>query len=231
MRFPLGVIVLALSAVAWSQSQPVTWLIFIDDLHLQFVDTGRLRLVVRAIGRELVRPDGDGCLVRCSGPSCTAGKDAPTTCATLVDWRNATGNGLKEEDQLRYRSDGRLRELIYRAETAVTTADALLGEAPAGRRAALIYISNGYLAEARAADRLSTFAAAAAAKHVRVFPVTVKRVEYDPGRTPSISPAHWQALMNETAGSLEILASNTGGGVIPNPLDGGLAGILPLVGK
>ncbi len=231
MRFPLGVIVLALSAVAWSQSPPVTWLIFIDDLHLQFVDTGRLRLVMRAIGRELVRPEGDGCLVRCSGPSCTAGQAAPTTCATLVEWRGATGNGLKEEDQLRYRSEGRLRELIYRAETSLTTAAALLGEAPAGRGAAVIYISHGYLAEARAADRLSTFAAAAAAKHVRVFPVTFGRVDYNPGRTPSISPAQWQALTNETAGSLEILATNSGGRVVPNPLDGGLAGILPLAGK
>jgi hypothetical protein len=49
---PRGVIVLALSDVAWSQPQPVTWLSFIDDLHLQFVETGRLRSVLRAIGRE-----------------------------------------------------------------------------------------------------------------------------------------------------------------------------------
>jgi len=38
MRAPVAVIALALSAVAWSQSQLVTWLILIDDLHLQFVD-------------------------------------------------------------------------------------------------------------------------------------------------------------------------------------------------
>ena len=104
MRVPVGVIVLALSAVAWSQSQPVTWLILIDDLHLQF---------------------------------------------------------------------------------ALATADALLGEAPAGGRSALIYLSNGYLAEAPAADRLSRLAAAAAAEDVRIFPVTFRRVEYDPMRTPT----------------------------------------------
>jgi hypothetical protein len=231
MRFPAGVIVLALSAAAWSQSQPVTWLIFIDDLHLQFVETGRLRSVLSALGRERALRDGDGCLVRCSGPSCTAGKDPPTTCAALADWRGATGNGLKEEDQLRDLSDGRLRELIYRAQTALATADALLGEAPASGRSALIYLSNGYLAEARAADRLSRLAAAAAAKNVRVFPITFRRVEYDPRRTPTISLEQWQALMNETAGSLAILATKTGGRVVLDPLDGGLAGILPLVEK
>ena len=37
--------------------------------------------------------------------------------------------------------------------------------------------------------------------------------------------------MNETAGSLAILANKTGGRVVPDPLDGGLAGILQLVGK
>ena len=123
MRVPVGVIVLALSAVAWSQSQPVTWLILIDDLHLQF---------------------------------------------------------------------------------ALATADALLGEAPAGGRSALIYLSNGYLAEAPAADT-PFHAAATAAEDVRIFPVTFRRVEYDPMRTPTISLEQWQALMNETAGSLAIL--------------------------
>jgi hypothetical protein len=231
MRVPVAVIALALSAVAWGQSQPVTWLILIDDLHLQFVETGRLRAVLRAIGRERTLRDGDRCLVRCSGPSCTADNDPPATCAALAEWRGASGNGLKEDDQLRDRSNGKLEELIYRAETALTTADALLGEAPAGGRSALIYISNGYLAEARAANRLSRLAAAAAAKDVRVFPVTFTRVEYDARRTPTISRDEWQALMNETAGSLEILANKTGGRVVPNPLDGGLAGILPLAGK
>lgn len=231
MRSPVAVIVLALSAAAWSQPQPVTWLIFIDDLHLQFVETGRLRSVLHTIGREGARRDGDSCVVRCSGPSCSTGKDAPLTCALLADWRGATGNGLKAEDQLRDRADGKPRELIYRAELALNAADALLRDAPAGGRSVLLYISDGYLTAAGASERLSGFAAAAAAKDVRAFPVPFRRVEYDPGRTPSISPEQWQVLLNETAGSLAILANQTGGRVIPNPLDGGLASILPLVGK
>jgi hypothetical protein len=230
MRFLVGVIVLALSAVAWSQPGPVTWLIFLDDLHLQFVETGRLRQVVRTISRDLVQPR-DRCAVRCSGPSCTEGKDAPATCAVLADWRGATGNGLKEEDQILDPSSPRFRELNHRAGVALTAANALIREAPASGRSVLLYISDGYLVATGVNDRLSALASLATAKDVRIFPATFRRVEYDPTRTPRISAERWLALVNETAGSLAILAYHTGGRVITNPIDGGLASILPLVGR
>jgi hypothetical protein len=44
------------------------WLLFVDDLHLDFVNTGGLREVLRAISSELIH-DGDVFAVRSSRPS------------------------------------------------------------------------------------------------------------------------------------------------------------------
>ena len=108
----------------------------------------------------------------------------------------------------------------------MTAANALLRDASDTAPGILIYISDGYVAEALATEPLSTLADAAAAKGVRVFPVRVKRTGYDPGRTPTIAPEAWAALMAEMLGSLSAMAERTGGLVITDPLEGGLAKVL-----
>ena len=35
----------------------VTWLVFVDDLHLDFRNTGRLRALLRLVSSELIRND------------------------------------------------------------------------------------------------------------------------------------------------------------------------------
>ncbi|MEZ5287367.1 MAG: hypothetical protein R2712_21710 [Vicinamibacterales bacterium] len=226
MRVPasLVAIVVALSGAAWSQPGSIQWLILLDDMQLRFIETGRLRDVMRAINRDLVRP-GDRCVVRCSGPSCTAGTDAPMMCEEFGDWRRAFGNGLTEEDQLLARTEHRPRELIYRADLALTAADGLLREASDGVPGIMLYVSDGYLVEAAASERLSSLAEAPAAKGVRVFPIRFKRVDYNPRRNPTITAEPWAALMTETLGSLGSLAEVTGGVIVTDPLEGGLARI------
>src|SRR5688572_29146225 len=44
------------------------WLLFIDDMHLDFRNTGRLRNLLRLVANELIK-DGDAFMVRSSGPS------------------------------------------------------------------------------------------------------------------------------------------------------------------
>lgn len=226
MRVPASVIalVIALSGAAWSQPGSIQWLILLDDMHLRFIETGRLRDVMRAISRDLVRP-GDRCAGRCSGPSCTAGKDGPMACEEFDDWRRASGNGLKEEDQLQARAEHRPEELSHRAEMALLAADALLREASDRVPAIMLYVSDGYLVEAAASERLSRLAEAAAAKGGRMFPIRFKRVDYSSRRNPTITAEQWAALMAETLGSLSSLAEGTDGFVITDPLEGGLTRI------
>lgn len=218
----------AVAGVA-AQSSPVTWFVFFDDFHLQFRNTGRLRDLVRTIHRELVR-EGDTCVLRCSGPSCSAdGTGAIAGCAGLAeDVRRLTGNGLREGDMLR----GAVRpsssdwsftevatELRSRAARALTTADVLLGDpSVAPGRAHLLFISNGYLNAAGVADRISALGDRAAALGVRVHPISSGWPEFDPTRSSTLTLEQYQALQAESRASLTALAERTGGLAVNNAI-------------
>ena len=66
----LRVIVVAVAAVAGISTQAAdrTWLFVVDDLHTEFVHTGRLRDLLRGAASELIH-DGDAYQLRASGPS------------------------------------------------------------------------------------------------------------------------------------------------------------------
>src|SRR5262245_55007857 len=85
------------TAADLSSSRPVTWLIFIDDLHLDFRNTGRIRTMLRTLSAELIL-EGDHVAISSSGPSALA-VDL-TTDRQLIDGaiKRATGNALKYED-------------------------------------------------------------------------------------------------------------------------------------
>jgi hypothetical protein len=53
---------------AAAQDAGVTWLIIVDDLHLDFRNTGYIRKLLGSIASELIR-DGDALVLRCSGRS------------------------------------------------------------------------------------------------------------------------------------------------------------------
>src|SRR5689334_229821 len=50
------------------QDPGVTWLIFVDDLHLDFRDTGHIRKLLRSIASQVIREE-DAFVLVCSGPS------------------------------------------------------------------------------------------------------------------------------------------------------------------
>jgi hypothetical protein len=77
---------------ATAQDAGVTWLIFVDDLHLDFRNTGSIRKLLGSIASELIR-DGDAFVLRSSGPS----PSIPfTTNRSLLDAAigRVAGNGL-----------------------------------------------------------------------------------------------------------------------------------------
>ncbi len=146
LKLAAGVILLAVTVLAGrgvAIVQPaVTWLIFFDDLHLDFRNTGRLRTLVRTIVKELPF-EGEAAAMFASGPSRVS--VAPTTDRALLDTevKKLTGNGLRPADILAAPGDAELR---YRAGVSQARVRELIASAgdTSGRRTALVYISNGY---------------------------------------------------------------------------------------
>lgn len=122
------------------------FLIIVDDLHLDFRNTGRIRDLFRRIAKTLVH-DGDMFSIVSTGPSSLA--IDPTYDRKVLDEaiKRITGNGLKPSDIIQGAegSDGP-SEVRYRANVAFSTAYDMLSqmEKIANRRKAVIWVSNGY---------------------------------------------------------------------------------------
>jgi hypothetical protein len=184
---------LAASASVATQ-QPVTWLIFVDDLHLDFRQTGRISDLVRKIAKTLPA-DGDLVAMYSCGPSGVS--VAPTTERAVVEAeaKNVTGNGLKPEDIL---AGGR-REVRYRTQVARSRLLELIASAPFGSRAVIIYVSNGY--------STGTPAPLPDSAPPRIFAIDPRLIEGPSNLDRVTSPDYWAATRN----SLREMAEASGG--------------------
>jgi VWFA-related protein len=122
------------------------FLFFVDDLHLQFHNTGRVRELFKKISRELVH-DGDMFGIVSSGPSSIA--IDMTYDKTRLDEaiKKIAGNELKPTDIINGPSGAEgPSEVRYRAHVAFSTVNDLLNNLNSvhNRRKALIYVSDGY---------------------------------------------------------------------------------------
>ena len=122
------------------------FLIFVDDLHLDFRNTGRIRQLFTKISKNLVH-DGDMFGIVSTGPSSLAidlTYDRQVLDAAI---KKITGNGLRPTDIIQgaETSEGP-SEVRYRAHVAFSTAYDLMKnlEKVHNRRKAVIYVSNGY---------------------------------------------------------------------------------------
>jgi VWFA-related protein len=122
------------------------WLIFVDDLHLDFNNTGRIKDLFKKISRELVH-EGDMFGIVSSGPS-SLSIDLTYDRKRLDEAiEKISGAGLKPSEIL----DAPLgaegpSEVRYRAHVAFDTAYDILKnlESVHNRRKAFVYVSNGY---------------------------------------------------------------------------------------
>lgn len=176
---------------------PVTWLIFVDDLHLDFRNTGRIRDLVRKIAKTLPA-DGDLIAMYSCGPSGLS--VAPTTERSLVDTaiRNVTGNGLKAEDILAG-GPGGAREVRYRANVARARLLELVASADFGSRSVIIYVSNGY--------SIGTPAPLAGNPPPPIFAIDPRLIPGDSDSDRLTRPDYWTATRN----SLREMAAASGG--------------------
>ena len=123
------------------------FIFFLDDLHLDFRNTGRIRDLVKKIRTTLVH-DGDLFGVVSTGPSSIA-IDLTYDLKRLDEVvKRISGAGLRPQEIIEAGSMSQEgpSEVRYRAHTAFSTAYDLMGQLEKihNRRKALIYISNGY---------------------------------------------------------------------------------------
>jgi VWFA-related protein len=122
------------------------FLIIVDDLHLDFRNTGRIRDLFKRISKTLVH-EGDMFSIVSTGPSSLA--IDPTYDLKVLDEaiKKISGNGLKPSDIIQG-SDGAdgPSEVKYRAHVAFSTAYDMLTQMEKinNRRKAVIWVSNGY---------------------------------------------------------------------------------------
>ena len=146
-----GIAVLALALMpAHAQTQPtVAWAIFIDDLHADFRNTGRLRQLLRGVGDELIQA-GDTYAVTTSGPSGVTISFNSDPAVFVAAIKKVSGSALRPADALGSPNQGDVSsEVHYRAEVAIATARRSMADLVALRRdtaptKAFISISSGY---------------------------------------------------------------------------------------
>jgi len=122
------------------------FLFFVDDLHLQFHNTGRVRELFKKISKELVH-DGDMFGIVSSGPSSIAIDMTYDKNRLDEAIKKIAGNELKPTDIINGPSGAEgPSEVRYRAHVAFSTVYDLLNnlEQVHNRRKALVYVSDGY---------------------------------------------------------------------------------------
>lgn len=132
------------------------FLIMVDDLHLDFRNTGRIRDLFRRISRTLVH-EGDMFAIVSTGPSSLA--IDLTYDRKILDEaiRKITGNGLRPSDVIQGQDGAEgPAEVRYRAHVAFQTAYDFLRqlERITNRRKAVVWVSNGYDFDPFAQSRL-----------------------------------------------------------------------------
>jgi len=122
------------------------FLIFVDDLHLDFRNTGRIRELFKKISKELIH-EGDMFGIVSTGPS-SLSIDLTYDRKRLDQAINKiTGSGLAPKDILDVPEGAQgPPEVRYRAHVAFSTANDIINNLSQvhNRRKAFIYVSNGY---------------------------------------------------------------------------------------
>src|SRR5204862_5321082 len=122
------------------------FLFFVDDLHMDFHNTGRIRDLFKKIQKNLLH-DGDMWGMVSSGPSSIAIDMTYDRNRFEEAIKKMAGNGLKPADIIQGPSGAEgPSEVRYRAHVAFSTVNDTLQELEKvhNRRKAIVYVSDGY---------------------------------------------------------------------------------------
>jgi VWFA-related protein len=139
------------------------FIIFVDDLHLDFRNTGRIRDLFKRVAKELIH-DGDMFAIVSTGPSSLAIELTYDRKRLDEAIKKIAGNALRPAEILEG-GEGQEGppEIRYRAHVAFSTAYDMIKqlEQVHNRRKAFIYVSNGYdfdpFSETRAKNRAEMY--------------------------------------------------------------------------
>lgn len=203
---------------AQAPTESRTFLLFLDDLHVEFQGGPRVRELTRRVVRDLTR-DGDRWAIVTTGPSSVSVAPTPDPAAVETALRRITGNGLTARAFLdgRQQAEG-AREIRRRATVALSTAVAAIQAVSAThdrRPFDVLYISNGYDA---GLIEPSGLLEAAGAANARVFTID-PRGWLNPADQPGVGQAEWQAHLDSTRSALTTLATRTQGMALFTDLD------------
>lgn len=194
-----------------AQTDRVAWVLFIDDLHLDFRNTGRIRQLAQTFLKDIVL-EGDLVAIRTSGPSGVLTDFS--SARELLPWSiKLTGGGLTPGDvaNLGKESGMNADELRKRAGVSLSsaTAAAALLSRVEPRRRALLYISNGHAFDMATLIEARALAHVAGTNGVRIFTVDAASMDRLP-RVPASDPA-WEAHKALARESLRVIAEQSGG--------------------
>lgn len=186
--------------------------VVVDDLHLDFIATGRLRTAVRTLV-ALLHQTGRLASLQTTGPSTVRLDVEADTPAWRIDdaVKHLTGNALHADDVAPPAGGPQWREVRDRAWQTATTVDAAIASSGRAVQRAVVLLSLGYRTDDAEVDR----AAARIVERASVAGVAIVPVDPDwfdlgnrQGRLPD---AAWRHHREVTRGSLRRLATDTGG--------------------
>ena len=177
----------------------IAWLVLVDDLHIDFRNTGYLRNLLTSIASDLIR-ERDVFAVRSTGPSSlsiglTADK---SLLETAIPRTSGSGMKLAEIQEASVIGSG---ELEYRVKVTVGVASDMIESVETrNRRRALLYVSNGYTTDVSA--QLSALTGAARRSNLTIFAMNPRGLPGSPfanERSPATQNS-LRALVEPTRG-------------------------------
>ena len=181
--------------------------IIVDDLHLDFRNTGHLRALLKTIAAELIR-DGDQVALYSTGPSSVS--VAWTHDRSVVDSviKKIYGNGLKVSDILAITQGlTPTNEVDHRATLALSRVNGIIAVLDPGldRGIGIIYISNGYV------DRSPSLTRAGGRARMPVFALDPRLLPGAIVDMAGVDAARWKVYWAATRNSLRALSEQSGG--------------------
>jgi VWFA-related protein len=192
----------------------IAWLIFVDDLHIDFRNTGRIREFLQSIPGKLMR-DEDVVVLHTTGPSSIT-LDA-TSDRAIIDAaiRKVSGAGLQPREISELAKDP-TGEIDTRLALTFSAAATLLVTVPERRRA-MLYISNGYDSE-RGRALGSLFSRAARQAQVMIFAVNAGSLG-PPRDGTGVDAEVWKQMVASRRQTLRTISEPTGGSAFLDDVD------------
>ena len=185
---------------------PRSYLLFIDDLHLDFRQTPRTRSVMQRLIKAIAQ-DGGLWSVATTGTSSLTIRPTRDMTAVAASVARMTGNGLKPADQLGPQAAPELRRRAALAYATAVEAIDRLAAASNGAPITVFYVSDGY--DTRTVPRPKEVIDAAT--RARAIIVAIRPARIDWGAPVGVPSNEWAAYDAAADQAMSALATETGG--------------------